>query len=115
MPLAFHSLSHGEIVFGFFNIETDLLILDTYFIFASDFCSHVAALAEGQVGKRLQTEWEVYALREEEIGNLTGAVHGMDLRGFMGDVYRTFPFHGDMKAFLQNPEGCKDPGQSSGG
>ena len=31
----------------------------------------------------------------------------MDLRGFMGDVYRRFPFPGDMKAFHQNPEGSK--------
>jgi hypothetical protein len=107
MPLAFNSLSHGEIVFGFFNVETDLLILDTYFMFASDFCNRVAALAEGQAGEQLQTEWEVYALKEEEIGNLTGAVHGMDLRGFMGDVYRRFPFPEDIKAFQQNPEGAK--------
>ena len=107
MPLAFNSLSHGEIAFGFFNIRTDLLILDTYFFFASDFCNHVAVLADGQAGDRLQMEWEVYRLREEEIGNLTGAVHGIDLRGFMGDVYRRFPFPGDMKAFHQDPEGAK--------
>jgi len=107
MPLAFNSLSHGEIAFGFFNVETDLLILDSYFMFASDFCSHVANLAEGRAGERLQMEWEVYTLKEEEIGNLTGAVHGIDLRGFMGDVYRRFPFPGDIKAFQQNPEGAK--------
>ena len=107
MPLAFNSLSHGEIAFGFFNVETDLLILDSYFMFASDFCSHVAKLAEGQAGERLQMEWEAYTLKQEEIGNLTGAVHGMDPRGFMGDVYRRFPFPGDMKAFRQDPEGAK--------
>ena len=28
MPLAFESLSHGTIAFGFFNIESDLLLLD---------------------------------------------------------------------------------------
>ena len=88
-------------------METDLLILDTYFMFASDFCSHVAALAEGRAGEHLQMEWEVYALKQEEIGNLTGAVHGVDLRGFMGDLYRKFPFPGDMKAFQQNPEGAR--------
>ena len=34
MPLAFESLSHGTIAFGFFNIESDMLILDRYFLFA---------------------------------------------------------------------------------
>jgi hypothetical protein len=34
MPLAFESLSHGIIAFGFFNIESDMLILDRYFLFA---------------------------------------------------------------------------------
>jgi hypothetical protein len=32
MPLAFQSLSHGTITFGFFNIESDMLLLDRYFI-----------------------------------------------------------------------------------
>ncbi|MGD2186296.1 MAG: hypothetical protein PVI71_09215 [Desulfobacterales bacterium] len=31
MPLAFESLSHGSIAFGFFNIETDMLLLENYF------------------------------------------------------------------------------------
>jgi len=107
MPLAFNSLSHGEIAFGFFNTETDLLILDTYFVFASDFCQHVAILAEGPAGERVQTEWEVYVLREEQIGSLTAAVHGIDRRGLMGDVYRRFPLLPDVNALTQNPEGKK--------
>jgi hypothetical protein len=106
MPLAFNSISHGEIAFGFFNIETDLLLLDTYFIFASDFCNHVAAMAEGRPGSDLRMEWEVYRLKEEQIGSLAGAIHGVDLRGFIGDVYRLFPFPRDMEAFAQNPEGA---------
>jgi len=28
MPLAFESLSHGTIAFGFFNIESDMLLLE---------------------------------------------------------------------------------------
>jgi len=39
MLLAFDSTSHGRIAFGFFNIESDMLLLDHYFSFASDFCS----------------------------------------------------------------------------
>jgi hypothetical protein len=30
MPLAFESLSHGTIAFGFFNIDSDMLLLDHY-------------------------------------------------------------------------------------
>jgi len=41
MPLAFDSSSHGKIAFGFFNIETDMLLLENYFIFATQFCSYM--------------------------------------------------------------------------
>jgi len=37
MPLAFESLSHGTIAFGFFNIASDMLLLEHYFLFATDF------------------------------------------------------------------------------
>jgi hypothetical protein len=36
MPLAFESESHGTIAFGFFNIESDVLLLDRYFFFTTD-------------------------------------------------------------------------------
>ena len=35
MPLPFLSRSHGAIAFGFFNIESHLLILDQVFFFAN--------------------------------------------------------------------------------
>lgn len=41
MPLAFESLSHGTIAFGFFNIESDMLLCDRYFLFADEFCRYV--------------------------------------------------------------------------
>jgi hypothetical protein len=31
MPLAFESISHGTIVFGFFSINADMLLLEQYF------------------------------------------------------------------------------------
>jgi hypothetical protein len=46
MPLLFKSVSHGDLAFGFFNIETDMLLLNGYFFFASDFCRHVATLRD---------------------------------------------------------------------
>ena len=39
MPLEFESISHGKIAFGFFNIETDMILLNHYFLFATGFLS----------------------------------------------------------------------------
>ncbi len=107
MPLAFNSLSHGEIAFGFFNIETDMLILDRYFFFASDFCRGMEEIAKARGGTPIERQWSIYALEQTDIGSLMGAIHGIELRGFIGDVYRVFPFPADVKAFAQNPEGHK--------
>jgi hypothetical protein len=46
MPLSFESLSHGTIAFGFFNIETDMLLLEQYFLFADAFCHHLGEIPE---------------------------------------------------------------------
>jgi hypothetical protein len=45
LPLEFHFLSHGRIAFGFFNIDTDLLLLEKYFFFAHFFCNAVGKIA----------------------------------------------------------------------
>jgi hypothetical protein len=105
MPLAFDSLSHGKIAFGFFNIETDLLLLNRYFFFASDFCRHLIEAAEGIRKGERESAWEVYFLEEAAAGNLMGAIHGFDLQGFIGEIYRLFPFPEDPDGFKQNPEG----------
>lgn len=107
MPLAFDSLSHGRIAFGFFNIETDLLLLNRYFFFASDFCR---LLVEAAVSHpQGESEWVLkgYLLDEERIGNLSGAIHGFDFRGFIGEVYRLYPFPSEPDDFKQNPEGSR--------
>jgi hypothetical protein len=106
MPLAFQSLSHGEIAFGFFNIETDMAILNQYFFFAGDFCtliSDVAAAEQGPVDVAL----DAYVIGEEARGSLMGAIHGIDLHGFIGETYRLYPFPREQSAFKQNPEGYK--------
>jgi hypothetical protein len=107
MPLAFDSLSHGKIAFGFFNIETDLLLLNRYFIFASDFCPYLIEAA-GPLHEE-KSEWVLsgYWLEEERIGNLMGAIHGFDFRGFIGEVYRFYPFPQEPEDFKQNPEGFR--------
>ena len=38
MPLAFESTTHGTVAFGFFNIDSDMLLLENRFFFATDLC-----------------------------------------------------------------------------
>ncbi|MBI5583320.1 MAG: hypothetical protein HY892_05825 [Deltaproteobacteria bacterium] len=107
MPLAFDSLSHGKIAFGFFNIQTDLLLLNRYFFFASDFC-RLLVEAAGTIHER-NSEWFLKGtlMEDERIGNLMGAIHGFDFRGFIGAVYRLYPFPQELEGFRQNPEGFR--------
>jgi len=107
MPLAFDSLSHGEIAFGFFNIETDLLLLNRYFFFASDFCRLLVEWVDGGRAGKSERILQGYSLPEERIGNLLGAIHGFDYRGFIGEIYRLYPFPEEPEGFKQNPEGFR--------
>lgn len=101
MPLAFRSLSHGTVAFGFFNIHTDMLLLGELFFFASDFSRAVAALCT-----RPRAELEGYRIREpSRIGDLGAAIAGQDLSGFIGATYRLWPFPADPEGFRQQPEG----------
>jgi hypothetical protein len=107
MPLAFESLSHGQIAFGFFNIETDMILLEHYFLFAEDFCRYLCEAA--QKGENsFKTAWEVYRIERENVGNLMGAIHGIGLRGFLGEVYKLFPFPKMEAEFKQHPDGYKN-------
>jgi hypothetical protein len=143
MPLEFESLSHGRIAFGFFNIETDMILLvrtgashipphrraqeaqkestspireahpvdeelHHYFISAQDFCRYVAQAAK-ENHPPYPTVWEVYLIeRGSDIGNLMGAIYGIDFRGFIGEVYKLFPFPKHREDFKQKPEGFKN-------
>ncbi|MCX8110149.1 MAG: hypothetical protein N3D15_02740 [Syntrophorhabdaceae bacterium] len=107
MPLLFESISHGEVPFGFFNIETDMILLDNYFFFASDVSDHISEMAVMSQGNARPQNWETYILDPQKIGNLMGAIAGIDLRGFIGEVYSLFPFPHEPDKFKQNPEGFK--------
>lgn len=106
MPLAFESLSHGTVAFGFFNIESDMLLLDRCFFFATDFCSLVTAMVK--TGQSPATQLPAYVFDDpRDIGDLMGAIHGLRYTGFIGAVYRRFPFPEEPSGFRQNPEGWR--------
>ncbi|RLA04182.1 MAG: hypothetical protein DRQ47_03825 [Gammaproteobacteria bacterium] len=95
MPLAFDSKNHGKIAFGFFNIESDMLLLEHYFFFASDFCS---ALSD----KNNRSILPGYIIeKSEHIGDLHGAIAGTHFSGFIGEIYKKFPFPKNIANFKQ--------------
>jgi hypothetical protein len=106
MPLAFESMSHGTIAFGFFNIDSDMLLLEQYFLFGSEFCLHIGEMAENFNEAQYKSKWPVYAIEDrEQIGDLMGAIHGIRFTGFIGELYRKYPFPQEPEAFKQKPEG----------
>jgi len=114
MPLAFNSLSHGTIAFGFFNIDSDMLLCDHYFLFATDFCNYMVSLAENAGKESYQALWQVYFIKTaEDIGDLMGAINGNHLSGFIGELYRSFPFPKEPEDFKQKPEGVQTQSQVS--
>ena len=108
MPLSFDSLSHGTIAFGFFNIESDMLLCDRYFLFADKFCTNAGDMAENAGEQFYRASWRVQVIETaEEIGDLMGAIHGVRFTGFLGELYRRFPFPQQPAEFKQNPEGAQ--------
>jgi len=106
MPLAFESLSHGTIAFGFFNIESDMLLLDRYFLFAEDFCGETEKIAKNGGDQAYNARWPLQFIEAvEDIGDLMGAIHGVRFTGFIGELYCRFPFPRQYEDFKQNPEG----------
>jgi hypothetical protein len=106
VPLAFETLSRGTVAFGFFNIDTDLLLLQQYFLFADDFCKHLVRMAEEQGQEPFEAAWQVYSIDDpEKVGDLMAAIHGIRYTGFIGEVYKRFPFPKRETEFKQKPEG----------
>ena len=100
MPLSFDTLSHGQIPIGFFNIDTDLFLINNYFIFANDLCLAICNWAVSEVGEVVNIDIEQYTIElelyvinnPEDVGNLMGAIYGVVYTGFIGEVYKIFPF-----------------------
>ncbi len=107
MPISFSSKSHGRIPIGFFNIETDMLLMDRYFFFSTDFCEWIIEWADtGAFGRDNKM---IYAIQQKEmIGNLSGAIYGYEFTGFIGEVYKLFPFPERRPDFKQKPYGTQN-------
>lgn len=110
MPLGHRTLSHGIVAFGFFNIDSDCLLLNNYFFFASDFCAWVKEWAEqGPPAEGSQT---IYVINNQhDVGNLRWAMQGYAHPGFISEVYERFPFPQDPEGFKQQPEGWQVRGE----
>ncbi len=108
MPLSFESQSHGQVAFGFFNIDSDMLLLERFFFFADRFCSYIEKLLKHPADAHYQARWPVYEICElQDIGDLMGAIHGIRFTGFIGALYQRFPFPAVPAEFRQKPEGFK--------
>ena len=112
MPLEFQSESHGPIAFGFFNIETDMLLLDRLFFFCTDFCRVLSEMAAPSDAGKAGVPCEGYYIADPaDIGDLMGAISGNYHTGFLGALYRKFPFPDKQQDFKQNPEGYRTRAQ----
>jgi hypothetical protein len=106
MPLPFDSKSHGTIAFGFFHIESDMLLLENLFFFAGMFYTRLTELAESDGRAPFHAYIEGYRIsRREDIGDLTGAIHGTRYFGFIGNLYRRIPFPKRPDDFRQKGKG----------
>lgn len=103
MPLAFPSLNHGTIVFGFYNIETDSLLLEEQVFFCTDFCVAARTLADGGNAKAVMPG-HVFA-EPKAMGDLMGAIRGERHLGYLGDIYRLWPFPARPEDFRQKLDG----------
>jgi len=105
MPLAFDSRSHGRIAFGFFNIDSDMLLLERRFFFADAFCRAVGDLARSPADVSFEAAWPGFAIETSgDVGDLMGAIHGVRFTGFIGETYRRYPFPEREEDFRQKPE-----------
>ena len=104
MPLAFESLNHKTVAFGFYNIETDGLLLDRLFFFSTDFCRAVEPLLSATG----PAEAVIPGHRFDDpaaIGDLMGAIGGVSRAGYLGELYSLWPFPARPVEFRQHGRG----------
>lgn len=106
MPLAYPSTSHGQVAFGFFHLETPLLLLDRRLFWCAEFCALVdrlLATAPGRPWRDTLPGW-----RAHDLGDLHAALAGRPGGGLIGALYRRSPFPRDPAAFRQRAAGTLD-------
>jgi hypothetical protein len=105
MPLRFKSLSHGDIAFGFFNVKSDMLLLENNFFFADDFCRHITAL-EDSCEADPAIQWNIWHIaNRSDMGDFGSVLGEIRDSGFWGELYRHYPFPEHREDFHQKPEG----------
>ncbi len=63
-------------------------------------------MASGKETELKKINSRIYFIADtNDIGDLMGAIHGVNFTGFIGKLYVLFPFPVDPKAFKQNPKG----------
>ncbi|RLB86075.1 MAG: hypothetical protein DRH15_02550, partial [Deltaproteobacteria bacterium] len=74
-----------------------------------EFCTLVGELARVSDPHIFVDRMEGYQISERElIGDLMGAIYGIRYTGFIGEVYKLYPFPKMPEAFKQQPEGYKN-------
>jgi len=72
------------------------------FFFSTDFCEWIIEWTDAEDFSR--AEKMVYAIQQREmISNLSGAIYGYEFTGFIGVVYKLFPFPESPSGFKQKP------------
>ena len=85
-----------------------MLLLEDYFFFADQFAEWIMAQAQTKDLTDKCFRYSAYKINSrEEIGDLMGAIHGFHFTGFIGEVYKKFPFPKAPEDFKQNPDGFK--------
>jgi len=110
VPLGFYSQSHGAVAFGFFHIETHLLLLQDRVFWCRDFCELVTDLARTKADSIFAARlagWRMAGAKA--LGDLQGAIAGRRYVGFIGELYRRWPFPEDPGGFRQKPDGLAPP------
>jgi hypothetical protein len=104
MPLAFQSLNRGTVAFGFFHIETDLVLLERRVFWCRQLCELFSDLAATGPDRELWARlpgWE-----PAKLGDLHGAIAGVSHAGLIGELYRRWPFPADPAGFRQRAAGA---------
>ncbi|MBI5920036.1 MAG: hypothetical protein HY847_00145 [Betaproteobacteria bacterium] len=112
MPLRFTSLSHGDIAFGFFNVQSDMLLLENNFFFADVFCRQITALEDSRGEGLPFNVWHIS--NRSDMGDFRSFLGEKRDVGFWGEVYRHYPYPERPEDFHQKPDGWQTQPEVTG-